>query len=83
VVSESVSAETIRRVSRDSAGPLLRGVEIFDVFRGPQFGEDKLAVALRLRLNAGDRTLEMSEALAVRAAVAAALRERLGATIRE
>jgi hypothetical protein len=40
-------------------------------------------MALRLRLNGGDRTLEMSEALAVRAEVAAALRERLDATIRE
>ena len=65
------------------AGALLREVEIFDVFRGPQIGEDKKAIALRLRLNAGDRTLEMSEALAVRAAVTSALREHLRATIRE
>jgi phenylalanyl-tRNA synthetase beta chain len=83
ILPEAVSAENVRSAARAAAGPLLRGVEIFDVFRGPQFGEGRLAMALRLRLNGGDRTLEMSEALSVRAGVAAALRERLGATIRE
>jgi phenylalanyl-tRNA synthetase beta chain len=83
IVENGVSAAAIRAAARESAGALLREVEIFDVFRGPQIGENKKAIALRLRLNAGDRTLEMSEALAVRAAVAGALREELGATIRE
>jgi phenylalanyl-tRNA synthetase beta chain len=83
IVDSGVSAAAIRAAARESAGALLREVEIFDVFRGPQIGEDKKAIALRLRLNGGDRTLEMSEALAVRTAVTSALRERLHATIRE
>jgi phenylalanyl-tRNA synthetase beta chain len=83
ILPAGVNAASVRDVARAAAGPLLRDVEIFDVFRGPQFGEGRLAMALRLRLNGGDRTLEMSEALAVRAEVAAALRERLDATIRE
>ena len=83
IVNGEVTAAAIRDAARGSAGALLREVEIFDVFRGPQIGEGKKAVALRLRLNAGDRTLEMSEALAVRSVVTAALRQGLGATIRE
>jgi len=83
VVSLSVTAEDVRRTARDAAGPLLRDVELFDVFRGPQFGEDRKALAVRLRLNAGSRTLEMAEALEVRSRVAAALRSSLSATIRE
>jgi phenylalanyl-tRNA synthetase beta chain len=73
----------VRSAARTAAGPLLRDVELFDVFRGPQFGDDQKALALRLRLNAGNRTLEMGEALEVRGRVAAALRTELSATIRE
>ncbi len=83
VVALSVTAEAVRRVARTAAGALLREVELFDVFRGAQFGEDQKALAIRLRLNAGNRTLEMAEALEVRGRVAAALRTELSATIRE
>lgn len=82
VVALPVTAGRIRSVVRAVAGPFLRDVEAFDEFRGAQFGERK-AIAIRLRLNAGERTLEMNEALAIRARVAEALVAELGAQIRE
>jgi phenylalanyl-tRNA synthetase beta subunit len=62
---------------------LLRAVDVFDQFFAAQFGDDKKALAVRLRLNAGERTLEMAEALAVRERVARALERAVAAQIRE
>jgi phenylalanyl-tRNA synthetase beta chain len=81
-LDRATTAGALRDVSRRAAGPLLRDVEVFDQFYKPEFGERK-SVAIRLRLNAGERTLEMAEALEVRARVARALEAELGAQIRE
>ncbi|HEY8943602.1 MAG TPA: phenylalanine--tRNA ligase subunit beta [Polyangiaceae bacterium] len=83
VLDRSIAAATVRQVARDVGGAWLREVEAFDEFRGDRFGADKKALAIRLRLNAGERTLEMSEALEVRARVARALENTLRAQIRE
>ena len=83
VVDKKVTAERVREVIRDAGGPWLRAVDVFDQFFSAQFGDDKKALAVRLRLNAGERTLEMTEALEVRARAARALERALGAQIRE
>ena len=56
--------------------PTLTGV-------GAQVPEGHVSVALRLELNAMTRTLQMEEARAIRDRVAAALKERVGAIVRE
>jgi phenylalanyl-tRNA synthetase beta chain len=81
-LERATTAGALREVARRAAGPLLREVEVFDQFYKPEFGERK-SVAIRLRLNAGERTLEMAEALEVRARVARALEAELAAQIRE
>ncbi|MGC4091032.1 MAG: hypothetical protein QM756_24790 [Polyangiaceae bacterium] len=81
-VAVATTAAAIRGAAREVAGPLLREVEVFDQFFNPELPEQK-SVAIRLRLNAGERTLEMSEALAVRERVARALEQKLSAKIRE
>lgn len=83
VVERQVTAGSVRDTARSAAGPWLRSVEVFDQFFSDQFGEGKKALAIRLRLNAGERTLEMAEALEVRARVASALATSLAAQIRE
>lgn len=83
VLDRDISASRVRQVVREAGGPLLRKVEAFDQFLGDQFGESKKALAIRLRLNAGERTLEMSEALEVRSRVARALERTLAVQIRE
>jgi phenylalanyl-tRNA synthetase beta chain len=81
-VERRVTAGSLCDVARRSAGPLLREVEVFDQFESPEFGERK-SVAIRLRLNGAERTLEMAEALEVRARVARALEAEMSAKIRE
>ena len=81
-VAVATPAARIRNVAERAAGPLLRSVEVFDQFFNPDLPEQK-SIAIRLRLNAGERTLEMPEALSVRERVARALESELSAKIRE
>ena len=52
--------------SREAAGDLLVGLELFDVFRGAPVPEGRRSLAYRLRLQAADRTLTDDELAAVR-----------------
>jgi phenylalanyl-tRNA synthetase beta chain len=81
-VKVATRAAEIRKTAEVAGGPLLRSVEVFDQFFNPDLPEQK-SIAIRLRLNAGERTLEMSEALAVRESIARALENELSAKIRE
>ncbi len=83
IVAEAVTASALLRVIDAAREPLLRGAEVFDLFRSDQFGAERKAMAVRIRLNAGDRTLEMAEALEIRSRIARAFEKELGATVRE
>ncbi|NDK14241.1 MAG: phenylalanine--tRNA ligase subunit beta [Armatimonadetes bacterium CG_4_10_14_0_8_um_filter_66_14] len=70
-------------VSRESGGELLESVALFDEFRGEQVGAGKRSLACSLRFRHPERTLEEGEADRQVDAVKAALRDKLGAAIRE
>ncbi len=83
VVSTTVSAAQVIEVVRRAAGPLLAGVEAFDVYRDPdKLGEGNVSLALRLTYSAPDRTLTDEEVAERRDAIAAALQDELGGRIR-
>ena len=69
-------------VVRDAGGALLRGAEVFDVYRGAQVGEGRVSLAIRLEFRAADRTLTDEEVAQRRAKIVAALREQLGGELR-
>jgi phenylalanyl-tRNA synthetase beta chain len=81
VVGEEVPAERVRALVVEAAGELLRDAQVFDVYRGDQVGAGRKSLALRLRYQAGDRTLTDEEVAASRAAVTAAL-EAVGGGLR-
>jgi phenylalanyl-tRNA synthetase beta chain len=62
--------------------PLVRSATVFDEYRGPQVGEGKKSLALRIVLQSDDKTLTDEEADAALARIAATLRERFGAVPR-
>src|SRR4029453_700718 len=74
---EDVPAARVLAVIRAAGGPLLAGAEGFDVYRGPQGGEARASLAVRLEFRAPDRTLTDAEADERRAAIVAALAEQL------
>ncbi len=81
-MDESVPAGDVLAVVTRAAGPYLEDVRVFDVFRGPSVGTGRKSVALALRLRAPDRTLTEDDAGPVRRAIAAAVRDTVGAELR-
>jgi phenylalanyl-tRNA synthetase beta chain len=79
VVDESVTAGDLLETVRAAGGDLLRSAEIFDVYGGPQVGEGRTSLALRLEFRAPDRTLTDEEAGGVVERMVTAAAERLGA----
>ena len=67
---------------REAAGPLLRDVRVFDVYRGAQVGEGRKSLALALTFQAADRTLTDEDVAPVRDKVVTALTETLGGELR-
>lgn len=73
VIGEATPAAVVEAAVLDHAGPLVRGVALFDIYRGVPLAADEKSLAYRLRLGADDRTLTEPEVEAAVAAVAAAV----------
>ena len=73
------SAAAVETAIRREAGPLLREVVVFDVFRLP---DGQRSVAWRLTFQADDRTLTDEEINTVHGRVAARVGSELGLTLR-
>ncbi|HEY1840125.1 MAG TPA: phenylalanine--tRNA ligase subunit beta [Mycobacterium sp.] len=82
VVDAAVPAQSVADAVRDGAGELLEDVRLFDVFTGPQVGEDRKSLTFALRFRATDRTLTEDEASAARDAAVRRAAEQVGAVLR-
>jgi phenylalanyl-tRNA synthetase beta chain len=82
VVDVDVAAQTVADAVRAGAGELLEDVRLFDIYTGPQVGEDRKSLTFALRFRAADRTLTEDEASAARDAAVRCAAERLGAVLR-
>ena len=74
-----VTADAIADTIRGEAGPLLRGLAVFDVFPLP---DGRRSIAFRLTFQADDRTLTDDEVNAIHARVARRVCDALGLTLR-
>jgi phenylalanyl-tRNA synthetase beta chain len=81
-VAEEVEAGAVVEVAREAAGPLLRDVRVFDVYRGEQVGEGRKSVAIHLSFQSPERTLTDEQAAELRGRIVEALAERFGAELR-
>jgi phenylalanyl-tRNA synthetase beta chain len=75
-------AADVEAAIRRHGGPLLRGVALFDVYRGQPLGEDDKSLAYRLTLRDDERTLTEEELDAAVATVVSGLSEDVGARFR-
>ena len=83
VVAEEVPASELLRVIRSAGAPLVREVEVFDVYRDEQrLGAGRRSVAVRLSYRADDRTLTDEEVARQRQFIVNALAHELDGTIR-
>ena len=84
IVSDAVPADEVLAVARRAAGPLLSGIDVFDVYRDPErIGAGNVSLALRLRFRAPDRTLTDEEVAGRRRKIAAALTKELSGRVRD
>ncbi len=84
VVGDETSAAEVIEVAREAGAPLLKNIEIFDVYRDAErIGSQKVSLALRLTYRAGDRTLTDQEVAAKRAEIVEALKARVAGVIRD
>jgi phenylalanyl-tRNA synthetase beta chain len=82
IVNEDVPAEKVVETIMQSGGNMLKGVRLFDIYRGPQLGEGKKSLAYSMTYQAPDRTLTDSEAQKIRQRIIRGLEQELGARIR-
>jgi phenylalanyl-tRNA synthetase beta chain len=82
VVEAGVAAQSVVDAVRDGAGELLEDIRLFDVYSGPQIGENHKSLTLALRFRAPDRTLTEDEASAARDAAVDCAARRVGAVQR-
>ena len=81
VAEDAVPYAVLEAAARAGAGELLDELWWFDEYRGPQVGEGRRSVAIRLRLQAADRQLTDEDAERIIEAVATEA-EAVGATLR-
>ncbi len=82
VCDEALEVGTIQAEMAKAGGKLVEDIALFDIYRGPQIGENKKSVSLRVTLRAADRTLTVEEAEKVSAKILAGIERNLGITIR-
>jgi phenylalanyl-tRNA synthetase beta chain len=83
LLPREVPAERAGRVIEEAAGEQVESVRLFDAFEGKPLPEGRRNLAFSLVFRRADRTLTDEEADASMARIRAALREKLGAQIRE
>ena len=81
IVDESVPAERVESLIRQTGGKTVTQVRLFDVYRGEQIGSGKKSLAYSLTYQA-DRTMTDAEAAAIRNKIVKRLEYEVGAKLR-
>ncbi|HEV7180411.1 MAG TPA: phenylalanine--tRNA ligase subunit beta [Candidatus Baltobacteraceae bacterium] len=82
ILDPGVAAVAVERTVASATAPLCKRVVVFDEYRGPQVGEHKKSLAVRVVLQRDDATITDQEADAAVEKALAALESELGATLR-
>ena len=82
VVDEGVAAGDLIAAAREAAGPELRDLRVFDVYRGEQVGAERKSVAIHLSFQSPERTLTDAEAGELRGTIVDSLAGRFGVELR-
>ena len=82
VCDEALEVGKIIGVMKKAGGKLCENVALFDIYRGPQVGEGKKSVSIRMTLRAEDHTMTVEDAEKVSKKVLVLLDRELGLTLR-
>ena len=82
IVDESVPAEKVEALIRQTGGKLMASVRLFDIFRSEQIGQGKKSLAYAMTYQKMDGTLTDKEATQIRTKIIARLEREVGAKLR-
>jgi len=82
IVDEGTTADQMEATIRAAGGALMRGVQLFDVYRGDQVGAGKKSMAYALTFQDDIRTLKDAEVAKVRGRIVRRLTRDIGAVLR-
>ena len=82
VVPDQVTAGELVAAALEAAGPELREMRAFDVYRGPQAGAGKKSIAFSVAFQSPERTLTDEDAAELRNRIVSALARAFGAELR-
>ena len=82
VVAEEVPAGALVDAAREAAGPELREMRVFDVYRGGQISKGKKSIAFSVVFQSPERTLSDEDARELRERIVKTLAEHFGAELR-
>jgi phenylalanyl-tRNA synthetase beta chain len=77
-----VTAGELVAAAREAAGPELREMRAFDVYRGPQAGPGRKSIAFAVTFQSPERTLTDADASELRNRIVTALEQAFGAELR-
>ncbi len=83
VVDESLPAERVAELIRQTGGKVIREVRLFDVYRGEKIGAGRKSLAYSLTYQAGDKTLSDKDVAGIRTHILRRLEQELGAKLRQ
>jgi phenylalanyl-tRNA synthetase beta chain len=83
IVSNDISAGAVQAEMREASPALIRGIRLFDLYRGKPIPSDRKSLAFTIRFQAEDRTLTDKEINLVRDSIIERLNKKFGATLRE
>jgi phenylalanyl-tRNA synthetase beta chain len=82
VVEEAVAAADLVAAAREAAGPELRELRVFDVYRGEGIGEGKKSIAFHAEFRSPEKTLSDDDGRVLREKIVDALGEQFAAELR-
>jgi phenylalanyl-tRNA synthetase beta chain len=82
IVDESVPANQVERLVRETGGKLLTALTLFDVYRGEQIGAGKKSLAYQMTYQHAERTLTDDEVAKLRERIVKRLEQDLSAKLR-
>ncbi len=82
VVEQSVESDALIKQLNEAADPVIRAIDVFDVYRGANLPTDRKSVAIRVLMQDTERTLEDSEIDAAIKKLVSRAETAFGATLR-
>ena len=83
VVDESLPAERVAELIRQTGGKVVAEVRLFDVYRGEKIGAGKKSLAYSITYQAAEKTLSDKDVAGIRTHILRRLEQELGAKLRQ